>query len=161
MAIPSNNSERYKQLLKTLSLPESDVNPAQMVQLKKLLADNTDVFALNDVKLGCTDLVQHAIETGSHSSVKQQPYRTPFSQREKIAQMIKDMKERGIVKLSTSPWASPWASPIILVPKRDGTSRFCIRYRWLNAITTKDVYLFPHIDDTLDILGKAKYYSSP
>ena len=37
-----------------------------MAQLKKLFADNTDVFALNDAELGCTDLVQHVIETGSN-----------------------------------------------------------------------------------------------
>ena len=114
------------------------------------------MFALNDAELGCTDLVQHVIETGRHPPIKQQPYRTPFAQREKIGQMIDDMKERGIVKPSTSPWASP----VILVPKRDGTSRFCIDYRRLNAITTKDVYPLPRIDDILDTLGEAKYFSS-
>ena len=58
------------------------------------------------------------------------------------------------------PSTSPWASPVILVPKRDGTSRFCIDYRRLNAITTKDVYPLPRIDDILDTLGEAKYFSS-
>ena len=90
-ATPDNSSECYEQLLKVLSLSESDVDPAQMAQLKKLLADNTDVFALNDAELGCTDLVQHVIETGSHPPIKQQPYRTPFTQHEKIGQMIDDM----------------------------------------------------------------------
>ena len=70
--------------------------------------------------------------------------------------MIDDMKERGIVKPSTSPWASP----VILVLKRDGMSHFCIDYRCLNAVTTKDVYLLPRIDDILDTLGEAKYFSS-
>ena len=114
------------------------------------------MFELNDAELGCTDLVQHMIETGSHPPIKQQPYRTPFVQREKIGEMIDDMTERDIVKPSTSPWASP----VILVPKRDGTSRFCIDYRRLNAIMTKDVYPLPRIDDILDMLGEAKYFSS-
>ena len=64
-----------------------------MAQLKHLLADNTDVFAVNNAALGCTDLVQHVIETGSHPPIKQQPYCTPFTQRKKIGQMIDNMKE--------------------------------------------------------------------
>ncbi len=54
---------------------------------------------------------------------------------------------------------SPWASPVVLVPKRDGTTRFCIDYRRLNAQTKKDVYPIPRIDDILDTLGTAKYFS--
>ena len=65
-ATPCNCSEHYEQLSKALSLLESDVDPAKMAQSKKLLADNTDVFALSDTELGCTDIVQHVIETGSH-----------------------------------------------------------------------------------------------
>ena len=49
-----------------LSIPDGDIDPAQIVPLKKLLTDNTDVFVLNDDKLGCTDLVQQVIKMGSH-----------------------------------------------------------------------------------------------
>ena len=49
-----------------LSLPDGDIDIAQIVLLKKLLADNIDVFVLNNDKLGCTDLVQHVIKMGSH-----------------------------------------------------------------------------------------------
>ena len=69
--------------------------------------------------------------------------------------MIQRMEEQGIVK----PSASPWSSPIILVPKKDGTTRFCIDYRRLNAITKKDVYPLPRVDDILDTLGGCKYFS--
>ena len=44
------------------------------------------------------------------------------------------------------------------MPKRDGSLRFCIDYRKLNAITKKDVYPLPRIDDILDILGKSRYF---
>ena len=63
------------------------------------------------------------------------------------------MKERGIVK----PSPSPWASPVILVSKRGG-HHYC--YRYLNAVTTKDIYPLSRIDNILDTLGEAKYFFS-
>ncbi len=76
--------------------------------------------------------------------------------RDKVATMITEMRERGIIR----PSNSPWASPVVLVPKKDGQLRFCVDYRWLNSVTRKDVYPLPRIDDILDTLGKAKYFTS-
>lgn len=70
--------------------------------------------------------------------------------------MVKEMEETGVIK----PSSSPWASPIVLVPKKDGTTRFCVDYRRLNSVTKKDVYPLPRIDDILDTLGGKKYFSS-
>ena len=71
-------------------------------------------------------------------------------------EMVSDMQEQGVVQ----PSSSPWASPVVLVPKKDGTLRFCIDYRRLNAITWKDVYPLPRVDDILIAFGESKYFSS-
>ena len=48
----------------------------------------------------------------------------------------------------------------MLVPKKDGDLRFCIDYRHLNAVTRKDVYPLPRIEDILSALGEAKFFST-
>ena len=64
------------------------------LQVEKLLKKSTDVFALNDSELGCTDIVTHNIDTGDKPPVKQPLYHTPMIYREKIAEMVTEMQER-------------------------------------------------------------------
>ena len=56
------------------------------------------------------------------------------------------MLEQNIISVSSSPWSSP----VVLVRKQDGTTRFCIDYRKLNAVTRKDSYPLPSLDNSLD-----------
>ena len=70
--------------------------------------------------------------------------------------MVEDMLQQGVIKESVSPWASP----VVLVKKKDGSMRFCVDYRKLNAITKKDVFPLPRIDDALDLLGNSVYFST-
>ena len=58
------------------------------------------------------------------------------------------------------PSCSPWASPIVLVQKKDGSTRFCVDYRKLNSITRKDAYPLPHVDDTLETLHDSRWFST-
>src|SRR5207237_9011985 len=53
----------------------------------------------------------------------------------------------------------PWAAPVVMVPKKDGGYRLCLDYRKINAVTKKDVYPLPRMEDALDRLGGAKYFS--
>jgi hypothetical protein len=76
--------------------------------------------------------------------------------------------ERGIVRKEVKrmldagvalPSYSPWASPVLLVEKKDASTRFCVDYRRLNALTKKDTYPLPRIDETLDQLHGACIFS--
>ncbi len=66
------------------------------------------------------------------------------------------MLDRGVIE----PCQSSWASPVVLVTKKDGTTRFSVDYRKLNDIMRKDVYPLPQIDDTLDALHGSMYCST-
>ena len=66
------------------------------------------------------------------------------------------MLKQGVIKPSTSAWASP----VVLVSKKDVNLWFCVDYRRVNAITKKDAYPLPIIDDIVDTLGQACYFST-
>ena len=125
-------------------------------ELQLLIREYADVFALDSTEVGRTEVVEHSIDTQSHPPIRQAPHRIPFSLRPKVEKLIQEMLEQGIVEESSSPWASP----IVLVAKPDGSTRFCVDYRRLNAITKVDEYPLPRVDECLDVLSGQKYFST-
>ena len=65
------------------------------------------------------------------------------------------MLSKGVME----PSASPWASSIVLILKKDGSTRFCVNYRKLNGVTRKDAYPLPRIDTSLDTLAGSEWFS--
>ena len=87
--------------------------------------------------------------------VKVKHYRFPHSHNAQIEKMVKEMVDKGIIQPSTSPFSSP----ILLVWKEDGSWRFCMDYWALNAITVKDSFPMPIVDELLDELHGAQFFS--
>ena len=101
-------------------------------------------------------MAEHSIETGTENPVRQVPYRIPYAQREEMMKEVQRMEEMGVVQ----PSKSDWASPVVMVPKKDGTQRFCVDFRKVNSISKFDAYPMARIDDIIDRLGRARYLST-
>ncbi len=83
------------------------------------------------------------------------PYRLSQPELEELKKQLDELLEKGFIR----PSKSPYGAPVLFVPKKDGGWRMCIDYRQLNNITVKNRYPLPRIDDLLDQLHGAKYFS--
>ena len=126
------------------------------VKFRDLFKKYRDIFAFPGDQLGRTSLVQHVIETGDASPIKQRPYRASPEIKKEIDRQVNDMLERGIIQESVSPWSSP----VVLVKKKNGEFRFAIDFRRVNQVTRKDSFPMPLVSDTLDALSGTQYFTT-
>ena len=100
--------------------------------------------------------IEHINEVKSRSNpIKVIPYRYPHHHETEIERLVQDLLKCGVITKSRSPYAAP----VVLVRKKDGSFRLCIDYQGLNKITIKNKFPIPFIDDMLDELHDAKYFS--
>lgn len=146
-------NEEYKESTTNKS---SDLTESQQQQLDQLLGEYQDIIANEDNPPGRTKLVTHSIVTNETLPIKQRPYRLSPAEHEFVGKELDHMMKQGIIR----PSSSPWSSPIVLVKKKNGKMRFCVDYRKLNKVTKRDAYPLPRIDEILDSLGEAKWFTS-
>ena len=133
------------------SLDQNDTTDA-----RRLLTKYQHVFSKGEGDLGCTNLITHEIPLSEEAPVRQPYRRIPPSQYEAVRAHIKQLLESQVIRES----CSPYSSPIVLVMKKGGGLRMCVDYRQLNAKTRKDAYPLPRIEESLDALTGAKWFST-
>ncbi|MCY3927570.1 MAG: reverse transcriptase family protein, partial [Acidobacteria bacterium] len=138
-----------------IDLSHSNLSQSQKQQLQELLDRYNNVFVHPGEPLGRTNMVKHPIKT-SGAPIRQSRHRLPASLKDTVNSQIQDMLDTGVIQ----PSCSPWASPVVMVKKKDGTWRFCVDYRKVNAITHHDAYPLPRIDATLDSLAGSTLFTT-
>ncbi|GBL83266.1 Retrovirus-related Pol polyprotein from transposon 297, partial [Araneus ventricosus] len=171
---PSQVSQKGVLVAATLVDLEMEAIPVRVLNLnnKPKILDKGDVIATCDPVV---DIVarpqefsgaQHLQSTLENLQILNEEQRTtvtihqsrhlPLARKEEAEHLVKEMVDNGIIEESSGPWASP----IVLVKKKDGSTRFCVDYRKLNEITKKDSYPLPRIDDTLDALNGSQWFTT-
>ena len=128
----------------------------ELQDAKALFTRHRSVFASSDNYLGCTGAVKHHIRTTDDIPVTMPYRRIPPTQLEEVKSHLQELVQSGAIV----PSDSAYASPIVLVRKKTGALRTCCDFRALNAKTVKDSYPLPRIDESMDALAGARYFST-
>ncbi|UYV82889.1 hypothetical protein LAZ67_22001252 [Cordylochernes scorpioides] len=135
---------------------DNQPQPPYPPQFPALLRQYQHVFSRNKFAVPCLKVPPVRIATNSDKVVTIRPYRVPICDQREIRSQIRQMLDNDIIE----PSYSPFSSPVTLVTKRDKTKRFCIDYRKVNEVISSDVHPLPRIEDILDRLARAKYFST-
>ena len=145
--------DHFAALYEQFKIDDSRFSEEEGARIKALIYEFRDIFKDEP---STTYLATHHIDLSDDRPINQSPYRKSRAERDIICTQVETMLKNNIVE----PSRSPWASPVVLIPKPDGSMRFCIDYRKLNDVTIRDVYPLPRIDDSLALLGGNQFFSS-
>ena len=106
--------------------------------------------------IGYTETYKHRIPTTDDIPVSQPFRRIPPTQYQEVKDHIQKLLQDDIIQESHSPYASP----VVIVRKKDGSMRLCVDYRRLNAKTVRDAFPLPRIEESLDAVDNAKWFST-
>lgn len=102
-----------------------------------------------------SNVAKHVIKLTTDVPFRIKPYRYAEHKRREIEEQVSEMLEDGVIE----PTTSPYNSPVVLVKKKDGSSRFCVDFRRLNAITEEISHALPNMSDTIKDVKQAQIFS--
>ena len=154
---PLSVAARKEKLLEKLNLDGlAHWFPENEVAVRELVLAYHDVFTLESNELGCTSAIEHEICIKNDEPFKEWFWRIPLSLLEEVCASLRDMLEAGVIH----PSQSPWCNAVVLVQKKDGTLRFCVDFRHLNACMKKDSYPLLRIQEALESMVGSAHFSS-
>jgi hypothetical protein len=133
-----------------------DVEKSLTEKIAELIHAINKLFANTMSELGLAYAVKHKIDTGTSNPISLPLRRTPNKLKLVVRSHIEDMEKHKIIRESTSPYAAP----VVMVKKKGGEMRFYVDYRKLNQVTVKDRFPLPRIDETIESLYGAKFFTT-
>lgn len=135
--------------------PFNELSPSERTAADEVIQRFEDI-SFENMGLGRTDLINHVIDTGDASPIKQRYYYMSPERLKELNSQVDEMIELDVIEKSSSPWNSP----VTMAPKSNGELRFCLDSRKLNEVSKHDAYPLPYIHSILDQLRDARYLSS-
>ncbi|WVZ76109.1 hypothetical protein U9M48_024111 [Paspalum notatum var. saurae] len=138
--------------------PQAGVNAIDATALEniRVVSEFLDVFPDSLPGMPPERDIEFSIELVPRTApIYKKTYRISGVELLEVKKQIDELLEKGFIRKSTSPWASP----VLLTEKKDGTLRMCVDYRGLNAVTVKNKYPLPRIEDLFDQLKGACVFS--
>ena len=130
--------------------------PELALKFECMLMEHHNIFSLELNEIGCTDAAEHVIELLDTEPFKERFRRIAPPLVEEVREHIQEMLDRGAIR----PSQSPWCNAVVLVCKKDGGLRFCIDFHRLNNRTKKDAYPLPHMQETMESMVGARFFST-
>ena len=145
-----------KPVLPEIEHLKGKISDKELGSLRAVLSRNADVFSKHKADIGCCIFVEHEIEIEEGSVPHREGARrmTPHKS-EACRKEIEMLMEYDMIE----PSKSPWACGVVMAKKKGGQVRFCCDLRYLNAVTIKDAYSIPRIDESLSKLGDRKFFT--
>ena len=132
------------------------MSKSQQVRFLELIYDNKSVFSLGDEDLGLCDHLKHTIPVTTDTPVYL-PHRTiPVQLQAEVRKCLDTWLRQGIIQ----PFRSPYASQVVIVHKKSGEIQLCIDFCALNTITVCDSFPFPRIEEALQAVKAAVWFTS-
>ena len=131
----------------------AELNGEQRNEVMEVLRRYEEIFT--EIP-GKTIMIEHKIDLTDDRPIRCKPYPLPYGKRGEIRKEIKNIMDTGIVKESSSHYASSQ----VVVKKKDGSNRSCVDYRKLNLVTVTDPAPMTTGEDLFGKLGKCQYYST-
>ncbi len=144
------------QLPRMLKLSSCNLDDNHKEQLALLVRKHDSVFSKGPFDVSCCDKVPHKIHPVDSVPISQPYRRIPPRDLQEVRDLLQNLLDQGIIRKS----CSPYASPVVLVRKKDGSMRLCVDYMRLNGKTVRDSFPLLRIEESLEALRSATYFSS-
>ena len=139
-----------------LNIGDAPLTRKQQARLIDIIYSHMEVFSLFDGDLGFCDVLKHSIPTTTDKPVYLPHRQIPVQLQSEVRKCLDNWLKQGIIR----PSKSPYASQVVIVRKKTGEIRLCVDFRKLNAISIRDSFPLPRVEEALQAVQAAVWFSS-
>ena len=139
-----------------LNIRDTPLTREQQAHLIDVIYDHMEVFSLFDRDLGFCNVLKHSIPTTTDKPVYLPHQQIPVQLQSEVRKCLDNWLKQGII----CPSKSPYASQVVIFHKKTGEICLCVNFRKLNAISIRDSFPLPRVEEALQAVQAAVWFSS-